>query len=247
MEEIKLTIPDSWDDIKLGQYQEYIQYLEDNKDERQYKLIINLLSILTDTDSAIFYKMPMDTLYSIQKNIKFMEEEPTIKFKNIIEVDGVKYGFQKDLHNLTLGEWIDIEHYITNGNIINNLHYLAAIFYRKIIKESDEYFDYEIESYNDIKLEGRAKLFQHKANIMDIYGIVVFFYLIVSELMNSIGYYSTEMTMKEKIAMLIDRIKDIELKKKLMQLHEKNQLENGIGNSSYIVFLEEILQNMTES
>jgi hypothetical protein len=176
-----------------------------------------------------------------------MEEEPTIKFKNIIEVDGVKYGFQKDLHNLTLGEWIDIEHYITNGNIINNLHYLAAIFYRKIIKESDEYFDYEIESYNDIKLEGRAKLFQHKANIMDIYGIVVFFYLIVSELMNSIGYYSTEMTMKEKIAMLIDRIKDIELKKKLMQLHEKNQLENGIGNSSYIVFLEEILQNMTES
>ena len=74
-----------------------------------------------------------------------------------------------------MGEWIDIEHYITNGNIINNLHYLVAIFYRKVIKEGDEYFDYEIESYNDIKLEGRAKLFQHNAYIMDVYGIAVFF------------------------------------------------------------------------
>ena len=247
MEEIKLTIPDSWEEIKLGQYQEYIQYLEDNKDERQYKLIINLLSILTDTDSAIFYKMPMNTLYEIQKNIKFMEEEPTIKFKNIIEVDGVKYGFQKDLHNLTLGEWIDIEHYITNGNIIDNLHYLVAIFYRKIIKEGDEYFDYEIEPYNDIKLEGRAKLFQHNAYIMDVYGIVVFFYHIVSELMNNIGYYSTEMTMEEKITRIMNRINDTEAKKKLMQLQEKSQLENGIGNSYYTGFLTEILQSMIES
>jgi hypothetical protein len=247
MEEIKLTIPDSWEDIRLGQYQEYVQYVEDNKDERPYKLIINLLSILTDTDSAIFYKMPMDSLYTIQKNIKFMEEEPTIKFKNIIEVDGVKYGFQKDLHNLTLGEWIDIEHYITNGNMIDNLHYLVAIFYRKVIKEGDEYFDYEIEPYNDIKLEGRAKLFQHNANVMDVYGISVFFYHIVSELMNSIHYFSTEMTKEEKIKMMIKRLKNTEVRKKLTQLLEKNLLENGTGNFSYTDFQVEILQSMIES
>ena len=189
----------------------------------------------------------MDSLYTIQKNIKFMEEEPTIKFKNIIEVDGVKYGFQKDLHNLTLGEWIDIEHYITNGNMIDNLHYLVAIFYRKVIKEGDEYFDYEIEPYNDIKLEGRAKLFQHNANVMDVYGISVFFYHIVSELMNSIHYFSTEMTKEEKIKMMIKRLKNTEVRKKLTQLLEKNLLENGTGNFSYTDFQVEILQSMIES
>jgi hypothetical protein len=247
MEQIKLTIPDSWEDIRLGQYQEYVQYLEDNKNTPPYKIIINLLSILTDTDVDLFNRMPMDTIYEIQKNIEFMENEPTLKFKNIIEVDGVRYGFQKDLHQLTLGEWIDVEHYVTNGSIINNLHYLAAIFYRKVIKEGDEYFDYEIEPYNDIKLEGRAKLFKDKTTIVDIYGIGVFFYLIVIELMNNIHYFSTEMTMEEKIMTMIQRLKNTEARKKLMQLLEKNQLENGIGNFSYTDFQVEILQSMIES
>jgi len=246
METLTLKIPTSWDDIKLAQYQEYIQYLQDNENERQYKLVLNLLSILTDTDIEVFYKLNMDTIYEIQTNIKFMEEEPTARFKNIIEIDGVRYGFQKDMHKLTLGEWIDIEHYIVNGDIISNLHYIVAIFYRKIVKEGDEYFDYEIEPYTDIQLEGRAKLFKHNTNIQDIYGISVFFYLIVSELWNNITSSSTEMTMEEKITMIIERTKNPEVRKKLKLLHEKSLSKSLTGNSYYIDLVEEISQSMTE-
>ena len=244
METLTLKIPDSWENVTLGQYQEYTQYLQDNKDERQYKLVLNLLSILTDTDIEVFYKLPMSALYEIQSNIKFMQEELTPRFKNIIEVNGVKYGFQKDMHKLTLGEWIDMEHYILNSDVISNLHYITAILYRKIVKEGDEYFDYEIEPYTDIQLEGRANLFKYNVNLEEVYGIAVFFYLIVSELWNNITSYSTEMTKEEMMMKIMNRIKDEELKKKLKQWLEINQLESSTGNSYSTDYLTEILQNI---
>jgi hypothetical protein len=248
MEEIKLILPDSWETITLSQFQEYHQYLRNNEDEITIKKIITLLSILTDTDEDIFYKMSMDTIYEIQDNIEFMSEEPKPEnFKNIIEIDGIKYGFQKDLHKLSLGEWIDLEHYVTNGDIIDNLHYIVAILYRKLISEGDEYFDYEIEEYKDVKLEGRAKLFKYNASISDVYSVSVFFWILGNEFLNSMNYFSTEMTMEEKIIKMISRIKDIKLRKKLMLQIEKSQLKNSTGNSYSTDFLMGILQNMTES
>lgn len=247
MEEIKLVIPESWDEIKISQYQEYIQYLRDNGNDITIKKIITLLSILTDTDEDLFYKLPMETIYQIQENIDFMQEEPKpAKFKNIIEVDGIKYGFQKDLHQLTLGEWIDLEHYVTQGDIIDNLHYIVAILFRKITKEGDEYFDYEIEEYKEVKLEGRANLFKYNVSISDVYSVSVFFWILGNELLNSMNFFSTEMTPEEKMKTMISRIKNTEQKKKLMQLHEKSLLKSSTGNSFYTNFLEEILQSMTE-
>jgi hypothetical protein len=91
-----------------------------------------------------------------------MENEPTLKFKNIIEVDGVRYGFQKDLHQLTLGEWIDVEHYVTNGSIINNLHYLDYLSLEHycdkiknefIIAHTLYYFDTKIRVFNSKDIE----------------------------------------------------------------------------------------------
>jgi hypothetical protein len=246
METLTLQIPSSWKDIKLGQYQEYIQYIQQNPNDKPYKMILNLLSILTDTDIEMFCRMPMNTIHELHQNIKFMEEEPTARFKNIIEIDGVRYGFQKDMHKLTLGEWIDIEHYIVNSDIIDNLHYITAILYRKVVKEGDEYFDYEIEPYTDIQLEGRAKLFKYNANIEDIYGIALFFYLIVSELWNNIISYSPTMTMEEKVMMIMERTQDIEAKKKLKELHEKSLSKSLTGNSYSTNLVEEILLNMIE-
>jgi hypothetical protein len=247
METLTLKIPDSWGDIKLSQYQEYIQYVKQNPDDRAFKMILNLISILTDTDIELFCRMPMDSIHQIHNNIKFMEEEPSSKFINIIEINGIRYGFQKDLHKLTLGEWIDMEHYIVNGDVIDNLHYITAILYRKVVREGDEYFDYEIEPYTDVQLEGRAKLFKYNVNIEQVYGIAVFFYLIVSELWDSITSYSREMTMEEKTMMILNRIKDTEVKKKLTQWLEKNQLESSTGNSYSTDYLTEILQSIALS
>lgn len=241
--EIRITIPDSWQDITISQFQEYIDYVKNSDESKPLKKLIQILSILTDTDEAVLYKLDYDSIYQIKDSMSFIEEEPTVQFKNIVDVNGVKYGFQKDMHKLSLGEWIDIEHYVTQRDIIENLHYIAAIFYRKITKEGDEYFDYEIEDYGNVRLEGQAKFFKHNMKLVDMYGTVVFFYHIVNEFLNSMTYSSitpTQEMMMEKVEMLIERIKDSKLKKIMMQKIEKNPLKNGVGNFLSTLLLEEI-------
>jgi len=232
-EEIKITIPTSWEEITIAQFQEYNEYIKNSEEKRPLTRLIQMLSILTDTDEEILFKLNYEVIDEIKNNMVFLEDEPNAIFKNIIEIQGKKYGFQKDLHALTLGEWIDIEHYVTNGDVIQNLHYIAAIFYRKLISEGDENFDYEIDSYNNVKLENQAKFFKYNMKIADMYGTVVFFYHIVTELWDNITSCSTEMTQEQTMMKIISRVKDSEAKKKLMQWHENNQSENGIGNFYY--------------
>lgn len=237
MEEIKITIPTSWSDVTISQFQEYLE-VQKRTDIPEYKKIIMGLSVLTDEDETIFYKMPMNYLNTIQTEINYMADEPDINFKNIITVNGKDYGFQKDLHNLTLGEWIDLEHYTTNGDIIQNLHYIAAILYRPIIEKGDEYFDYKIKDYTEIQLENTAKLFQHKLSIQDIYGIAVFFCTIAGELINPMLIYlkeqmETNPKVMENWMQTIMKIKEDEPRRMLIMLTEKLVSGNGIGNFFY--------------
>jgi len=240
MEEVKLTLPDSWDEITISQFQEFhlINQIEDMK---PYKKIISLISILTDMDEDFFYKLPMDSIHQINETIDFMSSEPKDVFKNIITVNGVEYGFQKNLHQLSLGEWIDLEHYITK-DVIENLHYITAILYRKIISKGDEYFDYEILDYEKVKLDDVANLFKNNISIQDVWGIVGFFFLIVQEFLGTI--VSSSRNQKEMIMNLMNRITNQKLKKIMIEKVEENLSKNGDGNFSYTLFQEMILPNM---
>jgi uncharacterized protein YneF (UPF0154 family) len=242
MEQITITIPEGWNEIKIGQYQEYIEVLNNCTETRPYKKIISLLSVLTDTDEFDFYKMPMDTIYDINNSITFMNEEPKGVFNNIIVVNGIEYGFQKDMNQLTLGEWIDLEHYVVDG-VMKNLHYITAILYRPILDKGDDYFDYTIAPYDSINLERNAKLFKYSVSIDDIYGISGFFLTIANELLTPMIYYLdnptiTEMEMRVMMTKMMKRVKDVEQKKKLMEVLENNDLSNGIGNYLSTIFAE---------
>lgn len=249
MEQLTIKIPQSWAEITLGQYQEFYEMLKTPTETRPHKKIISLLSILTDVDEAYFYMMPMDTIHDINLSVDFMNDEPKGDFRNIINVNGREYGFNKDMHQLTLGEWIDLEHYITNG-VIENLHYICAILYRPIVDKGDEYFDYTIKPYTEINLEGAAKLMKHKANIDDIYGIAGFFLTIANELLEPMICYSpeiTEMEMKTRLDKMINRIKDAGQKKKLIELRESKDIESGIGNYLSITFPKDKSGDMNKS
>jgi len=251
MEQITIKIPQGWDEITIGQYQEYLDVLKSSNETRPHKQIISLLSVLTDTDEMDFYRMPMDTIYDINDAVSFMNEEPKGVFKNIITIKGKDYGFQKDLNQLTLGEWIDLEHYVTNG-VIENLHYITAILYRPIVDIGDEYFDYTIVPYDTINLEGTARLFKYNVSIDDIYGISGFFLTIANELLMPMNYYLqketiTEMEIRMGLTMLMERVKNAEQKKKLMQLLENNDLKNGIGNYLSTIFVGETYGDTKQS
>lgn len=232
---INLNIPENWGDVKIFQYQEFMNVEEDTTIESPHKKLVKQLSILCDEDETIINKLPSSSMSELIKAFDSFRVEPKNEFKNIIEVNGKKYGFQKDLHQLTLGEWIDLEHYITTSPV-NNLHKLLAVLYRPIITEGDDFFDYTIKPYDEIDSIGLSKLYQAELNIQDVYGVVLFFLSFVrTSLIDTLS--SSKLTQQEMMEMMEKAIKIVEkelkkVKKKQMPNKKKKTSKSGNGNIS---------------
>lgn len=232
---ISLNIPESWADVKIYQYQEFMGIEQDITIETPRKKLVKQLSVLCDEDETIINRLPASSFSSLVKAFDAFNEEPTKQFKNIVEVGGKKYGFQKNLHELTLGEWIDLEHYVTT-NPIENLHKMLAVVYRPIITQGDEFFDYTIKTYDEIDSVGNSKLFQAHLNIQDVFGVVLFFLSIVRESLidtissSKLTHQEIQMMMKEAMKIVKNELK--KLKKKPTQTKKKKTLKNGSGKTS---------------
>jgi len=233
-EELILRIPENWSDINIGQFQEFMAVSTDATIETPTKKIVKQVSILTDEDESLIYELPATALTQINNELKGFQIQPTSIFKNIIEVGGKRYGFQKDLNELTLGEWIDLEAFVTSSPI-DNLHKITAILYRPIIDEGDEFFSYKIKPYKDINLNETANLFQAKVSVQDVYGIVVFFFSFVQTLLDDMSS-SSKLTNKEiqKQTRILKKIitSQTAQKKKRTPNKKKKTSKSGSGNIS---------------
>jgi hypothetical protein len=232
---ISLNIPESWSDVKIYQYQEFMGIEEDKTIETPRKKLVKQLSVLCDEDETIINKLPASSFAQLVKAFETFNNEPDKQFKNIVEVGGKKYGFQKNLHELTLGEWIDLEHYVTTSPI-ENLHKMLAVVYRPIVTQGDDFFDYTIKTYDEIDSIGNSKLFQAHLNIQDVYGVILFFLNIVkASLIDTIS--SSQLTSEETKKMMEEAMRIVEkelkkLKKKPTQSKKKKTLKNGNGSTS---------------
>lgn len=187
IEQKTITVPDSWADVSIGQFQE-INSLENDKNKP-----LEIISILIDQDIEDLRRYDLKSLNSILKAISWSNELPKEEtWKKVIEIDGEEYAFINKLSDLSLGEWIDLETYIDKP--IDNLHKIAGLFYRPVLhKYKDSYIT---EEYDTVTSEIRAELFKEKMNIGDMYGAMVFFWHIEKECIKTIQDYFLIQTMK---------------------------------------------------
>tara|TARA_R100000781_G_scaffold37026_3_gene26232 strand:+ start:938 stop:1525 length:588 start_codon:yes stop_codon:yes gene_type:complete len=144
MKEVKLTIPDNWNDITISTYQKYVDIQEGKGTEKNK--VIKSLALLCNTSPFVVKKMAYNDLKEIMGIIKKMiDTEPTEEdFKKIFNLKGIEYGFCPNLNNLTTGEYIDLEAYCKEP--IKNLHIIMSILYRQVTNKLNE--RYAIEPYN---------------------------------------------------------------------------------------------------
>ena len=144
MKEVKLIIPDNWNDITIGTYQEYVKIQEGKGGEKNK--IVKSLALLCNTSPLVVKKMAYKDLVEIMTIIKKMiDTEPTEDdFKKLFDLKGVEYGFCPNLNNLTTGEYIDLETLCKEP--IENLHIIMSVLYRKVTKKVNN--RYAIEAYN---------------------------------------------------------------------------------------------------
>ena len=144
MKEVKLIIPDNWNDITVGTYQEYVKIQEGKGSEKNK--IVKSLSLLCNTTPFVIKKMEYKDLVEIMSIIKKMiDTEPTEDdFKKVFTFKDVEYGFCPNLNSLTTGEYIDLETYCKEP--IENLHTIMSILYRRVTNKVKD--RYAIEPYN---------------------------------------------------------------------------------------------------
>ena len=182
---MKLQIPTLINDITVSEYLKFIEVKKEDADEEF--LIHKTISIFCGISMKEVLTIDAQEAQDIAVEIYAVLNQKA-DFVDRFELNGVEYGFIPNLEDLSLGEYIDLETYLKDQK---NLHKVAAVMYRPIVKQYKELYD--IESYSsDLKAQELMK----QAPIGVISQAVVFFYNIVNELLTDSPHY-LEKQMKE--------------------------------------------------
>lgn len=131
---LKVIVPESLKEITLDQYQRFARLDGDNE-------------FITKKALEIFCNVPIQELPNIRlkdvSNVahrinQMLSEKPglTLKFK----LNGVKYGFIPSLEDMTYGEFVDLDSWLTDTA---SLHQAMAVLYRPITEEAGSRYDIE--------------------------------------------------------------------------------------------------------
>jgi len=190
---MKINIPTSLKEIKLKDYQKYTKILQDNPDSQEFinKKYVEIFCGLKINDvGAIKVSDWDDIIRTLNKT--FESETKLIKF---FKHEGVEYGFMPDLHNMSMGEYIDLTNYLTDPD---TFHKALAVMYRPVThKKKDLYL---IEDYT---ATGQYEMVMREMGC-DIYiGSQVFFYNLGRQLarhtLDSLGKLAKEDSRLQKI------------------------------------------------
>lgn len=143
---VKVNIPNTLNEITLGQYQKYLKIQDNNEDENF--LAMKMIEIFCGLRGDTIYAMKAKSIKDITGVLTEMfNDKPTLvkKFK----MNNIEYGFIPMLEDMSFGEYVDLDTYIGD---FENIHRAMAVLYRPVKQTHKE--KYLIEDYiaadNDI-------------------------------------------------------------------------------------------------
>jgi hypothetical protein len=172
----ELNVPTSLSDITLGQYQEYIK-LPEGLTENQ--LALKMITIFCGVSDKVARLIKASDVQVIVDKISLMfQESPTLirRFK----IGGVEYGFVPNLDEITFGEYIDVDTFLSDWD---NIERAMAVLYRPIKGKYDNL--YNIEPY-----EPKDAIEYKNMPLSVVMSSILFFYNLGSELCKVMMDYS---------------------------------------------------------
>ena len=178
---IKISIPDSLNEITLDQFQRFDKLTKENEPSEfvNQKTIEIFCNIELKEIAKISYQSSKEILEHL--NVLFQKKH---KFVQSFDLFGVKYGFEPNIEEISTGAYIDAENYLTD---VQTLHKAMAVLYRPIIAKTKDL--YTIEPYESaLKYEGIMK----SAPLDVVFGMQVFFWDLGIELLNAMSRYTVD-------------------------------------------------------
>ena len=136
---VKITIPSSLNDITLQQYKRYLKIQEKVKDERF--LNAKMIEIFCNVDlKSVMHLQLKDSEEIVSIITGLFNSKPALikRFK----LNGVEYGFQPQLDEITLGEYIDLDTFIGDWE---NMEKAMNVLYRPVLVSVKD--KYSIDEY----------------------------------------------------------------------------------------------------
>lgn len=138
MSTVKILLPESWSDIKLPQFTDYMAFASTRmKDCTRTEIMVRTIEIFTELEYHEIMEMPMDKLVELYHHLdNVLSGDKSEVLEPIISLGGVLYGLHPDITNMTASEGIDIENLVEQDNgtidIWPNIMQLLAVFYRPV-------------------------------------------------------------------------------------------------------------------
>ena len=137
---IKINIPSSLKDITLRDYKHFLDIQKENKEDRF--LNAKMIQVFCKVSLEDVMRLKLSDSESIVEIISNMfEQKPALvkKFK----IGKTQYGFHPELDAMTLGEYIDLDTFISDWD---NMEKAMNVLYRPVLVSVKE--RYSIEDYN---------------------------------------------------------------------------------------------------
>jgi len=186
----KLIVPDSLDEVTLGQYQDYLLAIE-GKDDVQDAEFINkkLIETFCGVEYDLVDSIPLRDIESVLEVLKMAFErdyDHKLRFK-LLDVD---MGFIPKLDDMSLGEYIDCENFIGEWQ---DMHKAMAVLYRPVnFAKGDKY---DIAPY---KPSDDIQELMKEMPLSVVMGCTVFFYRLGMELSKATLSYTHQLLQKDK-------------------------------------------------
>jgi len=223
MEKFKLIVPDSLEEVTLGQYQEYLKGIDGLDEERDAEVINKkLIEALCGIEYKYINTIPIRDIESVLEVLKsaFSEEyELQRKFKLL----DVEMGFIPKLDDISLGEFIDTENSINDWQ---QMHKAMAVLYRPVNFSKGERYD--IVPYSPSE---EVSELMKEMPLSVVMGCLVFFYRLGTEL--SKATLNSIQSMLKKDSNTMSQV--------------KTALEqNGVGINQFMHSLKEMSEDLTK-
>ena len=212
---LQITIPTSLEEITLEQYQKFLSIAKDNpeSDFLQHKMVEIFCNIDLKNVAQISYK----DVNEITTNLTNLFTQK-YDLKRTFKLGDTEFGFITNLDEITLGEYTDLDKYISDWDLMHNA---MAVLYRPITKKLKD--KYQIEEYNGSYTYCDAMKF---APVDVVLGAVVFFYTLGNELLKSTIHY-------------------LENNLEFQNIVNNHNLEvNGVGIHHSMLLLKEMLEDL---
>lgn len=206
-------LPVSFDEILLKDYIKLMN-IKELDDTKRLMLIV---SSLTGCPVEDISSLKLDDIRYLFHSIQYIFEQPKYVLQPYFKIDGIYYGLNKNLEQITFGEYIDLEKF-SNGDLDwKDIDILLSILYRPVQKKPrtnnfiknyiyNKRIKTDIEEYNPETVKERSELFKNNITIDKVLGAVFFFIVLRMVYMKSL---ELSLSKRKKMRMLNNMLNQI--------------------------------------